>query len=322
MGILKKLSIALAIAATSAIPALAEYPDRPVTLVVGSVPGSGPDFLARAMSEELAAELGQPIVVENQPGAAGNVAAAAISRGTPDGYRIFIGVINLAIATWLPAKPPFDPATDFAFVGRVGAIPDVIAVNKSLGINTIDELIEKAKAAPGDLNYSSPGVGSMQHMAADALSREVGIDIFHVPYKGGKSATTGLLSNEVEIGFLGFPPVISLIESGDVVALAVSSAEESPLLPGVPTLTSTVMPGYVAEAWYGLFLPKGTSDDIVNTVNAALNAALAKPVVAERFAQKGAVIQTSTPQEFADFVAAESQRWKSKLEDLGLAGTR
>ncbi|MEM7463289.1 MAG: tripartite tricarboxylate transporter substrate binding protein, partial [Pseudomonadota bacterium] len=256
MGLLKKLSIALVIAAVSAFAAMAEYPDRPVTLVVGSVPGSGPDFLARSMSEELAAELGQPVVVENQPGAAGNVAAAAISRDDPDGYRIFIGTINMAIATWLPANPPFDPATDFAFVGRVGAIPDVIAVNKSLGISTIEELIEKAKAAPGDLNFSSPGVGSLQHMGANALAAESGIDIFHVPYKGGKAATTGLLSNEVEIGFLGMPPVISLIESGDIVALAVSSEQESPLLPGVPTLTESAVSGYVAEAWYGLFMPK------------------------------------------------------------------
>lgn len=322
MEIFKRLSIALAILAASAVAALAEYPERPVTLVVGSVPGSGPDFLARSMSEELAAELGQPVVVENQPGAAGNVAAAAISRAEPDGYRIFIGTINMAIATWLPANPPFDPATDFAYVGRVGGIPDVIAVNKSLGISNIEELIEKAKAAPGELNFSSPGVGSLQHMGANALAAESGIDIFHVPYKGGKAATTGLLSNEVEIGFLGMPPVISLIESGDLVALAVSSAEESPLLPGVPTLTDSVVPGYVAEAWYGLFMPKGTPDDIVGTVNAAANAALGKPQVQERFANKGAVAQTSTPQEFADFVAAESQRWKSKLEELELAGTR
>lgn len=322
MGFLKRLSLALVIAAASAVTAMAEYPDRPVTLVVGSVPGSGPDFLARSMSQELAAELGQPVVVENQPGAAGNVAAAAISRADPDGYRIFIGTINMAIATWLPANPPFDPATDFAFIGRVGAIPDVIAVNKSLGISTIEELIEKAKAAPGDLNFSSPGVGSLQHMGANALAAESGIDIFHVPYKGGKAATTGLLSNEVEIGFLGMPPVISLIDSGDIVALAVSSEQESPLLPGVPTLTNSVVPGYVAEAWYGLFMPKGTPDDIVNKVNSALNAALVKPAVAERFANKGAVVQTSTPKEFADFVAEESQRWKSKLEELELAGTR
>ena len=322
MEIFKRLSIALAILAASAVAALAEYPERPVTLGVGSVPGSGPDFLARSMSEELAAELGQPVVVENQPGAAGNVAAAAISRAEPDGYRIFIGTINMAIATWLPANPPFDPATDFAYVGRVGGIPDVIAVNKSLGISNIEELIEKAKAAPGELNFSSPGVGSLQHMGANALAAESEIDIFHVPYKAGKAATTGLLSNEVEIGFLGMPPVISLIESGDLVALAVSSAEESPLLPGVPTLTDSVIPGYVAEAWYGLFMPKGTPDDIVGTVNAAANAALGKSQVQERFANKGAVVQTSTPQEFADFVAAESQRWKSKLEELELAGTR
>lgn len=322
MRLTRGLAIALTALAVSASPTLAEYPDRVVTLVVGSVPGSGPDFLARSISDELAAELGQPVVVENQPGAAGNVAAAAISHANPDGYRIYMGTINMAIATWLPATPPFDPATDFAFVGRVAGIPDVIAVNKSLGVTSIEELIEKAKAAPGEMNFSSPGVGSLQHMGAIALMEASGIDIYHIAYKGGKAATTAVLANEVEIGFLGMPPAMSLIASGDLVALAVSSAGESPLLPGVPTLTDSVAPGYIAEAWYGLFMPKGVPDDIVNKANAALRATLANPSVQARFANQGAVVQTSTPQEFADFVAAESLRWKTKLEDLGLAGTR
>jgi tripartite-type tricarboxylate transporter receptor subunit TctC len=322
MNLLKRITALTAATLAFSAPAFADYPERAVTLVVGSVPGSGPDFLARSMSEELSAELGQPVIVENQPGAAGNVAAAAISRADPDGYRIYIGTINMTIATWLPAEPPFDPASDFAYIGRVGAIPDVITVNKSLGINSLEDLIKRAKAEPGILNFSSPGVGSLQQMGANALSAETGIDIFHVPYKGGKAATTGVLSNEVEIGFLGMPPAISLIASGDLVALSVSSQERSPILPDVPTLNESAVPGYVAEAWYGLFMPKGTPQDIVDTVNAAANAALGNPVVSERFANKGAVVQTSTPQEFADFVGSESARWKEKLEGLGLAGTR
>ncbi len=318
----KLLLAAAALISSLAAPAWAEYPERAVALVVGSVPGSGPDVLARSLSEELAAALGQPVIVENQPGAAGNVAAASISRSTPDGYKIYIGTINMAIATWLPAEPPFDPASDFTYVGRVGAIPDVIVVNKDLGITTIEELVEKAKSMPGELNFSSPGVGSLQHMGADALASATGIDIFHVAYKGGKAATTGVLSNEVEIGFLGMPPAISLIKSGDLIALAVSSSTETPLLPGVPSLNETVVPGYTAEAWYGLFMAKGTPDDIVAKVNSAANAALSDPKVQERFANAGAVVQTSTPAEFATFVASESMRWKTKLEDLGLAGTR
>ncbi|MEO9652682.1 MAG: tripartite tricarboxylate transporter substrate-binding protein [Roseobacter sp.] len=322
MGLFRKLTLGAAMAAAFVLPAWADYPERAITLVVGSVPGSGPDFLARSMSEELSAELGQPIVVENQPGAAGNLAAAAISRSDPDGYRIYIGTINMTIATWLPAEAPFDPASDFAYVGRVGAIPDVIAVNKSLGIDSIDVLIAKAKSAPGDINFSSPGVGSLQQMGANALMAATGTDMFHVVYKGGKAASTGALSGEVEAGFLGMPPVISLIESGDMVALAVSGVERSPLIPDVPTYSESVVPGYVAEAWYGLFMPKDTPDDIVAKVNAAANAALSNDVVAERFAAKGAVVQTSTPAEFATFVADESARWKAQLEELGLAGTR
>lgn len=313
---------ATTLVASLAAPAFAEYPDRPITLIVGSVPGSGPDVLARSLSQELSDELGQPVIIENQPGASGNVAAAAIARGTPDGYEIYIGTINMAIATWLPKEAPFDPASDFAHVGRVGAIPDVVVVNKDLGVSTIEELVEMARNAPGELNFSSPGVGSLQHMGADALATATGIDIYHVPYKGGKAATTGVLSGETEIGFLGMPPVISLINSGDVIALAVSSPEETSLLPGVPSLNETVVPGYSAEAWYGLFMTRGTPDDIVAKVNAAANAALSDPAVQERFANAGAVVQTSTPEEFAAFVAAESARWKAKLEELGLAGTR
>ena len=322
MKIIKTVLTTLILVTLSASPVFADYPDRVITLVVGSVPGSGPDVLARSMSEELSAELGQPVVVENQPGAAGNVAAASVSRAEPDGYTIYIGTINMAIATWLPATPPFDPATDFSYVGQVGAIPDVIAVNKTLGINTIEELIEKAREVPGELNFSTPGAGSLQQMGANALAAATDIDIYHVPYKGGKAATTGLLSNEVEIGFLGMPPVISLINSGDIIALAVTSETESPLLPGVPTLNDSVVPGYVAEAWYGLFMPKGTPDEIIATVNKAANTALSDSAVQERFANSGAVVKTTTPEDFAEFVAAESTRWKTELENLGMAGTR
>ena len=300
----------------------AEYPERPITMVVGSVPGSGPDVLARSMTEELAAELGQPVIVENKPGAAGNVAAAAVSRGKPDGYEIFIGTINMAIATWLPKKPPFDPATDFAVVGRVASIPNVIVVSPALGVKTIEEFIALAKSKPGELNYSSPGVGSLQHMGTDSMSKLNGIEMVHVPYKGGKASTTAVLAKEVDMFMAGMPPAIPYIKSGDLLALAVSSAERFPLIPDVPTLSETVMPGYSAEAWYGLFMAKGTPEDIVAKVNKAAIAALSNPAVAERFANAGAAVQTSTPEQFAKFVTEESARWKKNLQDLGLAGTR
>lgn len=322
----KSMLGALAVGTTAVLvatsPVLADYPERPITLVVGSSPGSGPDVLARSMSEELAAALGQPVVVQNKPGAAGNVAAEAVSRGDPDGYEIFIGTINMAIATWLPAKPPFDPATDFAIVGRVASIPNVVVVSPDLGVNTIEEFVDLAKSKPGDLNYSSPGVGSLQHMGTDAMANIHGIDIVHVPYKGGKASTTAVLAGEVDMFMAGMPPALPQIKAGALIALAVSSAEEFPLLPGVPTLAATVMPDYSAEAWYGLFMAKGTPPEIVDVVNAAANKALADPAVAERFASAGAVVQTSTPADFAGFVAQESERWKTNLEELGLAGTR
>ena len=302
--------------------ALADYPERAVKMIVGSVPGSGPDVLARSMSEELAAALGQPVVVENKPGAAGNVAAAAVSRGDPDGYEIFIGTINMAIATWLPKEPPFDPATDFAIVGRVASIPDVVVVSPDLGPKTIKEFIELARSKPGELNYSSPGVGSLQHMGTDSMASMNGIEMVHVPYKGGKAATTAVLGREVDMFMAGMPPAIPHIKTGALLALAVSSAQRFALLPDVPTLTETVMPGYSAEAWYGLFMAKGTPDDIVATVNAAANQALADSNVIERFANAGAAVETSTPAEFAEFVATEAARWKMNLEELGLAGTR
>ncbi|MDE0531539.1 MAG: tripartite tricarboxylate transporter substrate-binding protein [Albidovulum sp.] len=302
--------------------ALAEYPERAVRMIVGSVPGSGPDVLARSMSEELAAALGQPVVVENKPGAAGNVAAAAISRGDPDGYEIFIGTINMAIATWLPKEPPFDPATDFAIVGRVASIPDVLVVSPELGPKSIEELIELARSRPGELNFSSPGVGSLQHMGTDTMATMNGIEMVHVPYKGGKAATTAVLAGEVDMFMAGMPPAIPHIKTGALLALAVSSAQPFPLLPDVPTFTDTVMPGYSAAAWYGLFMAKGTPDDIVAVVNAAANQALSDPNVIERFANAGAAVETSTPEQFAEFVAAEAARWKKNLEELGLAGTR
>ncbi len=326
MGKLKHMSagVVAVVMATAAMmtPGQAEYPERAVKMIVGSVPGSGPDVLARSMSEELAAALGQPVVVENKPGAAGNVAAAAVSRGEPDGYEIFIGTINMAIATWLPKEPPFDPATDFAIIGRVASIPDVVVISPDLGPKTIEEFVELIRSKPGDLNYSSPGVGSLQHMGTDTMASMNGLDLVHVPYKGGKAATTAVLSGEVEMFMAGMPPAIPHIHTGALLALAVSSAERFALLPDVPTLTETVMPGYSAEAWYGLFMAKGTPDEIVAVVNAAANSALSDANVIERFANAGAAVQTSTPEAFAEFVAAESARWKKNLEDLGLAGTR
>lgn len=316
------LSTILIALVTIATPAYAEYPERAISLIVGSVPGSGPDVLARSMSEELSAELGQPVIVENMPGAAGNVAAAAVSRGDADGYSVFIGTINMAIATWLPKTPPFDPASDFAIVGRVASIPNVLVVSPELGPKSIEELLVLARAEPGMLNYSSPGVGSLQHMGTDTMANTNNLDIVHVPYKGGKASTTAVLSGEVDMFMAGMPPALPQIKAGKLLALAVSSEKESALLPGVPTLADTVIPGYSAEAWYGLFMAKGTSDDIVQIINAAANKALADPVVIERFANAGAAVQTSTSAEFSAFVATESQRWKQNLEELGLAGTR
>ncbi len=313
---------ALVLATILAGPATSAYPERPVTLVVGSVPGSGPDVLARSMSEEFSQALGQPVIVENKPGAAGNVAAAQVSRSKPDGYRVFIGTINMAIATWLPKTPPFDPATDFAVVGRVASIPNVIVVSPKLGVKSIEDFIAMAKSKPGQLNYSSPGVGSLQHMGTDAMSNINGIKLVHVPYKGGKASTTAVLSGEVEMFMAGMPPAIPHIKGGTLLALAVSSAERFPLLPTVPTLAETVMPGYSAEAWYGLFMAKGTPATIVETANKALNKALSNAMVIERFKAAGAAVQTSTPGAFAKFVATESSRWKKNLEELGLAGTR
>lgn len=314
--------LVLALGASTGMSAAENYPERAITLVVGSVPGSGPDVLARSMSEELSAALGQPVVVKNQPGAAGNVAAAAVSRGAPDGYEIFIGTINMAIATWLPKEPPFDPATDFAIVGRVASIPNVVVVSPDLEVATIKEFVDLVKSKPGEVNYSSPGVGSLQHMGTDAMATIHDLDMVHIPYKGGKASTTAVLAGEVEMFMAGMPPALPQIKAGALVALAVSSAEEFPLLPGVPTLAATVMPEYSAEAWYGLFMAKGTPAEIVDVVNAAANTALADPAVQERFANAGAAVQTSTPAAFASFVGEEAARWKKNLEDLGLAGTR
>lgn len=318
----QSLQLAAAVLCLGVGAAMAEYPDRAVTLVVGSVPGSGPDVLARSMSQEMGDALGQPIVVFNQPGAAGNVAAADLARSEPDGYKIFIVTANFPVATWLPKEPPFDPVADFASAGWVAEMPAVVTVRPSLGVKSIEELIALAESKPGELNYGSSGMGSILHAGTHAFAAETGIDIAHIPYKGGAAATRALLAGEVDMFMAGTPPVLPHIASGDLMALAVSSAERFPGLPDVPTLAESVMDGWTMGVWYGLLLPSGTPDDIVAKVNAALNTALSDPAVIERFNNAGAVVHMSTPEEFGDFVAAESVRWKAQLEDMGLAGTR
>ncbi|MCG8510893.1 MAG: tripartite tricarboxylate transporter substrate binding protein [Rhodospirillales bacterium] len=274
------------------------------------------------MSKEFGDALGQPVVVVNQPGAAGNVAAADLVRSEPDGYKIFIATANLPVATWLPKNPPFDPATDFASAGWVGAMPTVITARPDLGVKTIEELVALAKSKPGELNYGTSGIGSILHAGTHAFAEETGIEIVHIPYRGGAAAGRALLAGEIDIFMAGTPPVLPHIKSGAVLALAVSSTERYPGLPDVPTLSETVMEGFSMVVWYGLLLPKDTPDEILTKVNTALNTALSDPAVAKRFENAGAVVHMSTPREFAELLAEESTRWKAQLEQMELVGSR
>lgn len=302
----------------STSPALAAYPDRPIRVVLGFAAGGGSDILLRAITPGLSEALGQPVVVENRPGAAGNVAMSAVARSTPDGYTLLMGTPGLATNPSLYPNAGFDPVRDFAPISLVGSVQNVLIVRKSLAVESVSDLIRFAREQPGRLNMASPGAGSSQHLAAELFNAMAGVRMVHVAYKGGAPALNDVVAGQVDLMFNVLPSALPQIRSGSVKALAVTGLTRSETTPSVPTLNEAGLSGYSAVTWNGILAPAGTPEPIVRQLNAAILRVLQQPAVVERLKGMGQEVVTSTPEEFARFIREETQKWQETIRSAGI----
>ena len=287
-----------------------EYPDKPVHLIVPFPPGGGADILARTVAPRLAQALGKPIVVENKPGAGGNVGAEYVARAAPDGYTLLYGTNGThGINASLYRNLRFDPAKDFIPVSRMTTIAAMLIVNNQFPPTTVDELIRYAKANPGKVNFASAGNGTTSHLAGELFKTMAGIDIVHVPYRGGAPAVTDLIGGQVQMMIDVMPNAMPLARDGRARGIAVSTATRYPGAPEYPTIAESGLPGFEASAWDGIFVPAGTPAPIVARLNAAIRETVEDPQVAEALKARGAQPMPNSPEAFARHIAESSDRW-------------
>jgi len=307
----------LAVASALAM-AQSGFPNKPIRLVVPFAPGGTTDLLARAVGQKMGEGLGQQIVIENKPGAGGNIGADSVAKSAPDGYTLLLGTPGpLAINASLFKSMPFSPERDLAPVGQLINIQAVAITLPSSPWKSLRDVAAQAKAAEG-VTYASAGNGTTPHLAAELYASVVGIDLQHVPYKGDAPALTDLLGGHIKLMFANLAGVIGPLREGKVRALAVTGASRSKALPDVPTIAEAGAPGYAVTAWAGLFVPAGTPTGVVNRLNAELNRALATPEVNERMALLQAEIAASTPEQLAALVRTEQQRWARIITERGI----
>jgi tripartite-type tricarboxylate transporter receptor subunit TctC len=297
-----------ALAATAGRTWAQAYPARPVRIVVGFVAGGNFDIVARLVGQSLSEQLQQPVIVENRPGASSNIGTEAVIRAPADGYTLLLGGAVNAVNATLYDKLGFNFISDLAPVAGVVRFPNVMTVGASFPAKTVAEFIAYAKANPGKINHGSSGNGTTQHLAGELFKTMTGVDFLHVPYKGGSQAITALLGGQVQVLFEALPPSIPHIKSGQIRALAVTSAARSEALPDLPTVGEFV-PGYEASGWNGICAPKNTPVEIIEKLNKAVNASLADPQVKARLAELGATTLGGSSAEFGKLIAEETGKW-------------
>jgi tripartite-type tricarboxylate transporter receptor subunit TctC len=293
------------------------YPSRPVHLIIGYPPGGSADLTARMIGQWLSGHLGQQFVVDSRPGAGTNIATEAVVRAAPDGYTLLLTAPANATNAALFAKLNFDFLHDIEPVAELIRFPDVVDVNLSLPVHSIPELIAYAKANPGKLNFASSGVGSTLHVAGELFKMMTGVDIVHVPYRGGGPAMVDLISGRVQLMFDNLPTSVEFIKPQKIRPLAVTTATRSEIVPDLPTVADFV-PGYEASAWYGIGAPKGTPPDIIDKLNKTINAILADPVTKSRFTALGASLLPGTPAEFGKLLGDETEKWGNVIKFAGI----
>jgi tripartite-type tricarboxylate transporter receptor subunit TctC len=296
----------------------AEYPMRPVTLIVAFTPGGPSDVLARILGKRLHELFGQPFVIDNRPGAAGNIAAEAVANAAPDGYTLLMGNNSiLATNASLYKKINYDPQRDFAPISVIGSQANILVVNPSVPANSMQELIALAKSRPGQLNFASSGHGAAAHLAGELFKAEAKVDIVHVAYKGAAPALHDVVAGHVQMMFATAASVVSLIRDGKVRPLAVSTPKRSAVLPDIPTVAELGIPGFDATTWHGLVAPAGVSKEVIGTLHFGVVTALNDPAVRKSLLDLGVDIVGSTPHEFDAYIKAEIPKWSAVVKASG-----
>ncbi len=320
MKILKPCGAALAAALTilAAPLALAQhYPAKPIRMVVAFPPGGSTDLAARALGEKLAAALGQSVVVDNKPGASGNIGADFVAKSAPDGHTLLMAATSFATAPAFFQKLGWDPVKDFAPVSMVATVPIIVVVNPSLPVHNTRDLIAYSKANPGKLNLASPGAATLTRLSGEMFKQAAGVDWVTVHYKGGPPAVADLLGGQSHVMFANISDVITMVKAGRLRALAVTTARRSAVAPELPTLAESALPGFEASTWQAVFAPAGTPREIVQRLNAEIVKAMAIPEMKEKFLSFGTDAATGTPEELGRFLSSEVAKITKIARDVG-----
>jgi tripartite-type tricarboxylate transporter receptor subunit TctC len=293
------------------------YPAKPVKIVVAFTAGGTTDIMARTLAQRLTERYKQTFIVENKPGAGGNIGTEFVVRAPADGYTLIVNSVGpIAVNPWLYKDLGYNPATDLVPVAQISDVPNVLVVHPSLNVSTLDGLVAYAKANPGKLNYASTGIGTSSHLSGVMLASRAGFEATHIPYKGAE-ALKDLLTGRVQFMFATIPSVIAHIKAGNLVAVAVSSPRRSRSLPEVPTVAASGYPGFEAGSWFGVFAPKGTPPAVVAELNKATNEFISDKSVEKRMIEEGADPAGGTPEQFAAFVRSESDKWQAVVRESG-----
>ena len=293
------------------------YPVKPVRMVVAFPPGGSTDLSARALGEKLAAALGQPFVIENKPGASGNIGAESVAKSAPDGYTLLMAATSFATAPAFFPNLPWDPVRDFAPVSMVATVPIILVIHPAVPASNARELISYAKANPGKLNLASPGAATLARLTGELFKQAAGIDLVLVHYKGGPPAVADLLGGQAQVMFANISDVIAQVKAGKLRALAVTTAKRSAIAPELPTLAESALPGFEVSTWQAVLAPAGTPREIVRRLNGEILKAMTLPEIREKFLSFGTDAAASTPEELARFLAAEVAKIGKIAKDVG-----
>jgi tripartite-type tricarboxylate transporter receptor subunit TctC len=295
-----------------------QYPVKPIRMIVSSAPGSGPDIMARAVGQKLTETLGQPVIVDDKPGAGGIIGTEAAAKSPPDGYTLIMSNAGaLTVNASLYAKLPYDPIRDFAPVTLVSIAPNILIVPLTLPVRSVKDLIALAKARPGELTFSSGGNGSTAHLSGEMFKTMARIDIVHVPFRGAPAGVVGVISGEVAMGFPNIPPALPHVRSGKLKALAVTTAKRSGAVPDLPTVAEAGLPGYEATAWFGVLAPAKTPPQIIARLNGVIVKSLQGREMLERLAAEGTEPVGSTPEQFAQIIKNDITKWAQVIKQSG-----
>jgi len=314
----QRWALFISVACISCASSAQGYPDHAIRLVVPFPAGGTTDILARAAAQKLTESLGKSVVVDNRPGAGGNIGADLVAKSPPDGYTLLMGTVGThAINPSLYAKMPYDHVKDFVPVVLVAGVPNVLVVNPSLPVNSVADLIKLAKSKPGSINFASSGNGTSIHLSGELFKTMAGVDMTHVPYKGSAPALTDLMGGQVQVMFDNLPSSLPHIKAGKLRAIAVTSLKRAPALPDVPTISESGLPGFEASSWFGILAPAGTPPAIVTRLNTEINKWLQTPEAKEQLLAQGAQAAGGTPEQFAAHIRAETDKWAKVVKASG-----